>query len=69
MKHPFNTLTKADVEKLRRKPMAVSNNSQGVNYNFTLQQLNDARKYLETIYSSKVRATFAAKILLLNEIY
>ena len=69
MKSPFNTLTKADVQKLRRKPIAVAYAGRGVTYNFTESDVDDAVKHLETLYTGIVRKSFAAKILLLNEIY
>ena len=69
MKSPFNTLTKADVQKLRRKPIAVAYAGRGVTYNFTESEVDDAVKHLETLYTGIVRKSFAAKILLLNEIY
>ncbi|MCR5728195.1 MAG: hypothetical protein K6G24_12105 [Lachnospiraceae bacterium] len=69
MKSPFNTLTKADVQKLRRKPIAVAYAGRGVTYNFTESDVDDAVKHLETLYTGTVRKSFAAKILLLNEIY
>ncbi len=69
MKQPFNTLTKADVQKLRRKPIAVAYAGRGVTYNFTESDVDDAVKHLETLYTGIVRKSFAAKILLLNEIY
>lgn len=69
MKSPFNTLTKADVQKLRRKPIAVAYAGRGVTYNFTKSDVDDAVKHLETLYTGTVRKSFAAKILLLNEIY
>ena len=69
MKSPFNTLTKADVQKLRRKPIAVAYAGRGVTYNFTESEVDDAVKHLETLYTGIVRKSFAAKILLMNEIY
>ncbi len=69
MKNPFNTLTKADVQKLRRKPIAVAYAGRGVTYNFTKADVANAVKHLETLYSGTVTKTFAAKILLLNEVY
>ena len=67
MKSPYNTLTKADVEKLRRKPIAVY--AGGVTYNFTEIDVDNAVSHLQTLYTGDVRKSFAAKILLLNEIY
>lgn len=67
MKKPFNTLTKNDVEKLRRKSLSVT--SGGVIYNFTDAELNNAVSHLEHLYGGTVRKSFAAKILLLNKIY
>lgn len=65
----FDTLTKEDVEKLRNKPICVPNSSQVVEYNFTNSDVQNAKEHLENIYQGTVRQSFAAKILLLNEIY
>lgn len=65
MKHPFPALTYTDVEWLRRQP-AYGN----CTYNFTHSQLNSARAHLQLLYPNcRVQVTFAAKILLLNELY
>lgn len=69
MKNPFNTLTKADVEKLKRKSISVPYAGRGVTYNFTKSDVENAVKHLETLYTGIVRKSFASKILLLNEIY
>ena len=69
MKQPFNTTTKTDVEKLRRKSISVPYAGRGITYNFTKSDIENAVKHLETLYKGTVRASFAAKILLLNEIY
>lgn len=69
MKQPFNTLTKADVEKLKRKSISVPYAGRDVTYNFTKSDVENAVKHLETLYTGIVRKLFAAKILLLNEIY
>ncbi|MFR1709507.1 MAG: hypothetical protein ACLSV2_11440 [Clostridium sp.] len=69
MKQPFIALTKDDVETLRRKPMSVPVSKQGVNYNFTSKQMDDAIRHLKTLYTGIVRESFASKILLLNELY
>lgn len=69
MKQPFNTITKTDVEKLRRKSISVPYAGRGITYNFTKSDIENAVKHLGTLYKGTVRASFAAKILLLNEIY
>ena len=69
MKQPFNTLTKADVEKLRRRSISVPYAGRGVTYSFTKADVENAVKHLKTLYTGIVRESFAAKILLLNEIY
>lgn len=69
MKKPFNTLTKADVEKLRRKSITVPYAGRGVTYSFIKSEVANAVKHLETLYTGIVRTSFATKILLLNEIY
>ncbi len=65
----FNKLTKKDVERLRRKPVSVASKRSAVEYNFTQTDVNDAINHLKTLYTGSVKDTFAAKILLLNEIY
>ena len=45
MKKPFNTLTKADVEKLRRKSITVPYAGRGVTYSFTKSEVANAVKY------------------------
>lgn len=69
MKQPFNTLTKAEVEELRRKSISVPYARRGVAYSFTKSDVENAVKHLETLYTGIVRTSFAAKILILNEIY
>lgn len=68
MKQPFTDLTKEDVQKLRKKPMAVLP-QKFINYNFTKKDIDDAVKHLKTLYTANVTSTFASKILLNNRIY
>lgn len=68
MKHPFNTLTKPDVQILRRKPVFVSSHNVAV-YNFTSADIDSARTHLQTLYGGIIRDSFVMKILILNEIY
>lgn len=68
MKQPFNTLTKSDVETLRRKPIAVAA-GKSVAYYFTKTDVDNAALHLETLYKGTIRKSFAAKVLLLNLIY
>ena len=65
----FNTLTKPDIEKLRRMSIYVPYAGSGVIYSFTKSEVEDAGKYLKTIYTGTVRTSFAAKLLLLNKIH
>ncbi len=69
MKQPFNTLTKADVEKFRKKSIFVPYAGRDVTYSFTKSDVENAVKHLETLYIGIVRTSFAAKILILNEIH
>lgn len=69
MKHPFNTLSKNDVEYLRRQDTAKTYSGQGVSYNFTPADVDGAVRHLKTLYIGKVERTFAARVLLLNELY
>lgn len=65
MKHPFNLLTKADVEYLRRKT-ACGN----ANYSFSKNDIKKSRAHLQTLYPScRVQTSFAEKILLKNELW
>lgn len=69
MKQPFNTLTKADVQTLRRKSLSVPIGKQGITYNFTSTQIDNAVQHLKTLYIGGIRESFAVKILVLNELY
>ena len=70
MKHPFTGLTLQDVEILRKKRSSVSSSVGSISYTFTLSDIINAQKHLETLYpSGKVYLTFAERILLLNSIY
>ena len=69
MKKPFNTLTKIDVEELRKKPAGISKSNSEFIYNFSSQDIADAIKHLESLYDGKIYQTFAEKILIRNEIY
>lgn len=68
MKKLFTDLTRKDVEYLRRKSLAVPTGKH-LTYNFTSRQIEDAVRHLENLYLCTVRTTFAAKILILNELY
>lgn len=62
---PFNLLTKADVEWLRRQ-IAYGN----ATYCFSAAQVANARAHLQTLYPNcRVQTRFATTILLLNELY
>lgn len=69
MKHPFNTLTKADVEYLRKKPAGMPRGKGGFTYNFSQAEVDVAIKHLQTLYTGRVYQTFAEKILIRNEVY
>lgn len=65
MKHPFNLLKKADIERLRRRPAYGS-----CIYSFTDAQLKSAHAHLQTLYPNcNVQLAFTSRILLLNELY
>lgn len=65
MKHPFTALTKKDVQWLRKQP-AYGN----CTYHFNAIDVSNARAHLQSLYPNcSVQTSFAAKILLLNEIY
>ena len=69
MKHPFNTLTKADVELLRKKPAGMPRGIGGFTYNFSQADVDAAIQHLETFYTGRIYQTFAEKILIRNEVY
>lgn len=69
MNHLSNLRSGKDVESLRNKDIAVPNSESGVLYPFTESDLDDAQNHLRRIYGGRVTRPFAAKILLLNEIY
>ncbi len=69
MKHPFNTLTKADVELLRKKSAGMPRGKGGFTYNFSRAEVDAAIQHLETLYSGRIYQTFAEKILIRNEVY
>ena len=67
---PFNQLTFKDVQWLRRQPDCIPYGKQGVIYNFSAQDIYNARQHLQTLYPNcRVQERFASRILLLNEIY
>ena len=69
MKKPFTALTRADVQKLRRKVVAVLPLA-SVQYAYTKADVEAAVNHLKALYPGcRVTHTFAAKILLLNDIY
>lgn len=68
MKQPFTALTLKDIEILRHKRSCVSVGN--ILYAFTLSDIINAQKHLETLYpAGRVYRTFAERILLLNNIY
>lgn len=69
MKKPFNTLTKIDVEFLRKKKAGISYGNKAFNYNFSQADVEAAVKHLQTLYKGRVHQTFAEKILIRNELY
>lgn len=69
MKQPFNTLTKVDVEQLRKKPAGIPIGKGGFTYNFSQADVDAAIKHLMTLYTGRIYRTFAEKILIRNEIY
>lgn len=69
MKQPFNSLTKCDVEQLRKMPAGIPMGKVPFNYNFTPADIDAAIKHLQTLYEGRIRQTFAEKILIRNEIY
>ena len=60
---PLNTLSLSDVEVLRRKPLYGT-----CSYYLSKEELDTACAYLESLYKCKVRKSFTAKVLILNEL-
>lgn len=69
MKQPFNTLTKNDVEDLRKKRSCVTKEANTVEYNHTLSDILSAQAHLKSLYYGRVTLQFTERILLLNDIY
>ena len=69
MRRTFNSLTKKDVEALRKKRSYIPEGGKPIIYNYTLNDILDAKKHLETLYKGRVTLPFAERILLLNDIY
>ena len=70
MKHPFNKLTLADVEKLRKYRSCIQTGSSSVLYHHTMEEILSAQDHLNSLYEEGgVTLTFTERILLLNDIY
>lgn len=66
----FTSLTREEVEILRKKPMAVPPGKE-FTYNFTQIELNNAKAHLETLYTDGQYVTkhFANDMRILYELY
>lgn len=70
MKHPFNMLTLADVEKLRKYRSCIPIGSSSVLYHRTMEEILSAQDHLKSLYKEGgVTLTLTERILLLNDIY
>lgn len=65
----FSKLNKEEIEKLRKKSLAVPAGHPGVNYDFGTAEIQCARNHLKTLYTGKIREPFIVKLLLLNQLY
>lgn len=65
MKHPINTWTKKDIENWRKQTICKGTK---ISLFYTQQNLLSAIKKLETLYTPRVNASFAEKILILSEL-
>lgn len=65
MRQLFTELTLKDSEVLRKKKAIGT-----TNYEFTAEEVETARRHLQTLYPNcRVQTRFATTILLLNELY
>ena len=69
MKPTFNTLTIADVEKLRTKRSCILAEKSSIIYQHTMAEILSAQTHLKSLYKVRVTLPFTERILLLNEIY
>ena len=69
MKHPFNMLTLADVEKLRKYRSCIPIGSSSFLYHRTMEEIISAQDHLKSLYEGNVTLAFTERILLLNDIY
>lgn len=68
----FFELTRTDVEELRNKPLAIFPGMPDLvmnSSNFSEADVSSAVSHLRTIYQGRINRPFAAKILMLNQIY
>lgn len=66
---PFNELTKANVERLRKLPAGIPVDKSAITYNFSQADIQAAIAHLQTLYEGRIYQTFAEKILIRNAIY
>ncbi|MBP3201063.1 MAG: hypothetical protein J6M39_05400 [Lachnospiraceae bacterium] len=61
----FNTLSKKELEKLRKMGSIVN---KSLNFKITSKEFDDAKKHLEKIYGKKVYRPFVERMILLNKV-
>ena len=63
---PITNITLQDVEILRRKPLSTN----GISVSYTEQEVEAMQDHLSTnVYTGKVTAPFAAKIVRANKVF
>lgn len=68
MKSPFNALTIADVEKLRKKRSCILAGRSSILVETTMAEILSAQIHLKSLYRGSVTLPFTERILLLNKI-
>ena len=69
MKQPFNTLTKNDVQIIRKNRSCIPAGGNNVLYSYTLADIQMAHRHLKTLYPGNIALSFVERIILLNDIY
>ena len=65
----FYTLTKEELQVLRKKPLLIPDDKKGKMFDFSEKDIENAVQYLQTIFKGRVYRRFAANMLTLNQIY
>lgn len=65
----FNSLTKEQLNSLRKKDAVVSSKDCGIQYNITSKDIDNAIEHLKIIYGCNVTRAFTIKLILIYLIY